>query len=201
MWYTVAKWESSREVRNALRKTPNDSRFAAARRTTLPKVYNYPMEKYFKIVADNRKARFDYSILESYKAGLVLTGNEVKSLRSGKVQLADSFARAENGEIWIYNMHISPYSTADQTKIDPIRRRKVLLEKREMMKLAAKAAEKGLTVVPLKVYFEGNWAKVELGLAKAKKKYEKRDKLRRKTVEREIEKAFRGENDAHKNRS
>ena len=158
------------------------------------------MEKYFKVVADNRKARFDYSILETYKAGLVLTGNEVKSLRSGKVQLADSFARAEGGEIWIYNMHISPYSTADQTKIDPIRRRKVLLEKREMVKLAAKAAEKGLTVVPLKVYFEGNWAKVELGLAKAKKKYEKRDKLRRKTVEREIEKAFRGKNDAHKNR-
>ena len=98
-------------------------------------------------------------------------------------------------------MHISPYSSADQTKIDPIRRRKVLLEKREMVKLAGKAAEKGLTVVPLKVYFEGNWAKVELGLAKAKKKYEKRDKLRRKTVEREIEKAFRGKNNARKDRT
>jgi SsrA-binding protein len=159
------------------------------------------MAKYFKIVAENRKARFDYSILESYKAGLVLTGNEVKSLRQGKVQLADSFARAERGEIWIYGMHISPYSSADQTKIDPIRRRKVLLEKREMVKLAGKAAEKGLTVVPLKVYFEGNWAKVELGLAKAKKKYEKRDKLRRKTVEREIEKAFRGKNNARKDRA
>ena len=150
------------------------------------------MAKYFKIVSENRKARFDYAILESYKAGLVLTGNEVKSLRQGKVQLADSFARAERGELWLYHMHISPYSTADQNKIDPIRPRKVLLEKRELVKLTGKAAEKGLTVVPLKVYFEGNWAKVELGLAKAKKKYEKRDKLRRKTVEREIEKAFRG---------
>jgi SsrA-binding protein len=159
------------------------------------------MAKYFKIVAENRKARFDYSILESYKAGLVLTGNEVKSLRQGKANLQDSFARAEQGEIWIYGMHVSPYSAADQNKIDPIRRRKVLLEKREMMKLASKVAEKGLTVVPLKVYFEGNWAKVELGLAKAKKKYEKRDKLRRKTAEREIERAFKGKNDAHKNRT
>jgi SsrA-binding protein len=157
------------------------------------------MAKYFKIVSENRKARFDYAIIESYKAGLVLTGNEVKSLRQGKVQLADSFARAERGELWLYHMHISPYSAADQNKIDPIRPRKVLLEKRELVKLTGKAAEKGLTVVPLKVYFEGNWAKVELGLAKAKKKYEKRDKLRRKTIEREIETAFRGKNNARKN--
>ncbi|MDD5594278.1 MAG: SsrA-binding protein SmpB [Candidatus Margulisbacteria bacterium] len=150
------------------------------------------MAKYFKIVAENRKARFDYTIIESYKAGLVLTGNEVKSLRQGKANLQDSFARAEQGELWIYGLHVSPYSAADQNKIDPLRRRKVLLEKRELVKLAGKAAEKGLTVVPLKVYFEGNWAKVELGLAKAKKKYEKRDKLRRQTAEREIERAFKG---------
>ncbi len=158
------------------------------------------MTKYFKIVAENRKARFDYSIIEDYKAGLVLTGNEVKSLRLGKANLQDSFARAEkNGEIWIYGMHISPYSSADQTKIDPIRRRKVLLEKHEMVKLASKVAEKGLTLVPLKVYFEGNWAKVDLGLAKAKKKFEKRDKLRRKTAEREIDRAFKGKTNARKN--
>ena len=153
----------------------------------------------FELVAENRKARFDYTILESYKAGLVLTGNEVKSLRQGKANLQDSFARAEKGELWIYNMHVSPYSTADQNKVDPLRRRKVLLEKRELMKLTAKAAEKGLTVVPLKVYFDCNWAKVDLGLAKAKKKYEKRDKLRRKSAEREIERAFKGKND-HKNK-
>ncbi len=112
--------------------------------------------------------------------------------------MRDSFARAEKGEIWIYGMHISPYSSADQTKIDPIRRRKVLLQKREMVKLASKAAEKGLTLVPLKVYFEGNWAKVDLGLAKAKKKFEKRDKLRRESAEREIERAFKGKTDARK---
>jgi SsrA-binding protein len=148
--------------------------------------------KYFKIAAENRKARFDYTIIESYKAGLVLTGNEVKSLRQGKANLQDSFARAERGELWLYNMHVSPYSAADQNKIDPLRKRKVLLEKRELVKLTGKAAEKGLTVVPLKVYFDGNWAKVELGLAKAKKKYEKREKLRRQTAEREIESAFKG---------
>ncbi len=157
------------------------------------------MAKYFKIAAENRKARFDYAVLEVYKAGLVLTGNEVKSLRQGKANLQDSFARAERGEIWIYGMHISPYSTADQAKIDPIRPRKVLLQKREMVKLASKAAEKGLTLVPLKVYFEGNWAKVDLALAKAKKKFEKRDKLRRKTAEREIDRAFKGKTDARKN--
>jgi len=156
--------------------------------------------KYFKIVAENRKARFDYAILESCKAGLVLTGNEVKSLRQGGVNLKDSFARAERGELWIYNMHVSPYSTAGQNKIDPLRKRKVLLEKRELVKLTGKAAEKGLTVVPLKVYFDGNWAKVELGLAKAKKKYEKRDKLRRQTAEREIESAFKGKIYGRKNR-
>jgi SsrA-binding protein len=157
------------------------------------------MAKYFKIVAENRKARFDYVILESYQAGLVLTGNEVKSLRQGKANLQDSFARAEQGELWIYNMHVSPYSSADQNKVDPLRKRKVLLEKRELVKLTSKAAEKGLTVVPLKVYFEGNWAKVELGLAKAKKKFEKRDKLRRKTAEREIERAFKGKTNDRKN--
>jgi SsrA-binding protein len=157
------------------------------------------MAKYFKIVAENRKARFDYSILETYKAGLVLTGNEVKSLRQGKAQLQDSFARAERGELWLYHLHISPYSTADRNKIDPLRPRKVLLQKRELVKLTGKAAEKGLTVVPLKVYFEGNWAKVELALAKAKKKYEKRDKLRRQTAEREIERAFKGKANVRKN--
>lgn len=150
------------------------------------------MAKYYKVAAENRKARFDYNIIEVYKAGLVLTGNEVKSLRQGKINLADSFARAEKGELWLYNVHISPYSSADQNKIDPLRRRKVLLEKRELVKLTGKAAEKGLTVVPLKVYFDSNWAKVDLALAKAKKKYEKREKLRRQTAEREIERVFKG---------
>lgn len=150
------------------------------------------MSKYFKIAAENRKARFDYQIIEVFKAGLILQGNEVKSIRLGNANLKDSFARADKGEIWLYNMHISPYSAADQNKIDPLRKRQLLLNKRELVKLSSKAAEKGLTLVPLKVYFDGNWAKVDLALAKAKKKYEKRDTLRRREAEREIASAFKG---------
>jgi SsrA-binding protein len=146
---------------------------------------------YFKLVAENRKARFDYNIIEVYKAGLVLTGNEVKSIRQGHINLQDSFGRVERSEIWLYNIHITPYSTADQRKIDPLRRRKVLLQKGELLKLVGKVAEKGLTLIPLKVYFEGNWAKIDLALGKAKKKYEKREKIRRRTAEREIESAFK----------
>ncbi|HVN66995.1 MAG TPA: SsrA-binding protein SmpB, partial [Candidatus Sulfotelmatobacter sp.] len=142
------------------------------------------MATYYKVAAENRKARFEYTISEVYKAGLVLTGNEVKSLRLGRLNLQDSFGRVENGEVWLYNVHITPYSAADQRKLDPLRRRKVLLQKRELLKLVGKVAEKGLTLVPLKVYFEGNWAKVDLGLAKSKKKYEKRELLKRRTAER-----------------
>ncbi len=148
------------------------------------------MAKYFKVIAENRKARFDYNILETYKAGLILEGFEVKSLRLGRVNLKDSFGRVENDEIWIYGMHISPYQRAD---IKPTRPRKTLLNKRELVKLVSKVAEKGLTLVPLKVFFDGNWAKVELGLAKAKRKYEKRETIRRKEAKKEIEKGFKGE--------
>jgi len=144
---------------------------------------------YYKVAAENRKARFDFNILEVYKAGLILTGNEVKSIRLGRINLMDSFARVEREEVWIYGMHITPYGS---TKVDPLRPRKVLLNKRELVKLTGKVAEKGLTLIPLKVYFEGNWAKVDLALAKSKKKYEKREKLRRREVEREIEGAFKG---------
>ena len=150
------------------------------------------MKKFYKVAAENRKAHFDYTIIEVYKAGLILTGNEVKSVRLGQLNLKDSFGRVERGEIWLYNIHISPYSSADQNKVDPLRRRKILLNRSELVKLTGKVAEKGLTLVPLKVYFDGNWAKVDLGLAKAKRKYEKRDKLRRQTAEREIERAFKG---------
>jgi len=147
--------------------------------------------KYYKIVAENRKARFDYHILETYKAGLVLTGNEVKSIRLGKVNLKDSFGRIERGAIWIFGMHISPYSAA---KADPLRPRKLLLTGRETLKLIGKVSEKGLTLIPLKIFFEGNWAKVDLALAKAKRKYEKRETLRLRTVKREIETAIKGKN-------
>jgi len=145
--------------------------------------------KYFKLVAENRKARFDYNLLETFKAGLILTGNEVKSVRLGRVNLKDSFGRAERGEVWIFGMHVSPYGSA---KVDPLRPRKVLLNKRESLKLIGKVSEKGLTIVPLKIYFEGNWAKVDLSLAKAKRKYEKREALRLRAVQREINQAVKG---------
>jgi SsrA-binding protein len=150
------------------------------------------MAKYHKVIAENRKAHFDYIILETYKAGLILEGAEVKSIRLGRVNLKDSFGRVDKNEVWIYGMHISPYPTADKRKLDPIRPRKVLLNKKESLKLIGKVSEKGLTLVPLKIFFDGNWAKVELGLAKAKKKYEKREAIRRKEAKREIEKAFKG---------
>ncbi|MFH1347580.1 MAG: SsrA-binding protein SmpB [Candidatus Margulisiibacteriota bacterium] len=160
------------------------------------------MAKYFKVIADNRKARFDFNILETYKAGLILEGSEVKSIRSGKVNLKESFGRIERAvpagrqeEVWIYGMHISPFKGA---KLDPIRPRKVLLKKKELVKLIGKVSEKGLTLVPLKIYFDGNWAKVELGLAKAKKKYEKRETLRTREVKREIAQAFKGKIHGHK---
>ena len=151
---------------------------------------------YYKVAAENRKARFDFSILDTFKAGLVLTGSEVKSVRLGRANLKDSFARADKGEIWIHGMHISPYGAS---KLDPLRRRKVLLNKREGLKLIGKASEKGLTIVPLKLFFEGNWAKVELALAKAKKVYQKRETLRLKSVKREIESAFKGKVHDRKN--
>ena len=147
---------------------------------------------YYKVIAENRKARFDYNIIETYKVGLVLQGSEVKSIRLGRVNLKESFGRVEKNEVFIYGMHISPYKTADKSKIDPVRPRKILISKRELLKLIGKVSEKGLTLVPLKIFFEGNWAKLELGLAKAKRKYEKRETLRRKEAKREIEKALKG---------
>ena len=148
------------------------------------------MAKYYKPIAENRKARFDYNILETFKAGLVLNGSEVKSIRLGRVNLKDSFGRVDKGEVWIYGMHISPYQKEE--RLSPTRPRKILLKKKELVKLTGKVAERGLTLVPLKLFFDGNWAKIELGLAKAKRKYEKREALRRKEVKREIEKAFKG---------
>lgn len=150
------------------------------------------MAKYFKVIADNRKARFDFNILETYKAGLALEGAEVKSIRQGKVNLKESFGRVLKEEIWIFGMHISPYKAADQNKLDPVRPRKVLLTKRELVKLIGKVSEKGLTLVPLKIFLDGNWIKIDLGLAQAKKKYEKRETIRGREAKREIEKALKG---------
>jgi len=145
-----------------------------------------------KVVTDNRKARHDYFVEETYEAGIVLAGTEVKSLRAGKANLRDAYARIENGEMMLYNMHISPYEQGNRFNRDPIRPRKLLLHRAEINRLWSKVREKGLTLIPLKVYFNARGrAKVEIGLAKGKKLYDKRDDIAARDARREVEKAFR----------
>ncbi|SMB91627.1 SsrA-binding protein [Thermanaeromonas toyohensis ToBE] len=150
------------------------------------------MGRDIKVVAENRKARHDYFIEETLEAGIVLTGTEVKSLRSGKANIRDSFARVENGEVFLYDMHISPYEQGNRFNHEPKRPRKLLLHKHEIRRLIGKTREKGYTLIPLKVYFttQGR-AKVELALAKGKKLYDKREAIRERDAKREIERAFR----------
>ncbi|MDD2498390.1 MAG: SsrA-binding protein SmpB [Desulfitobacteriaceae bacterium] len=144
-----------------------------------------------KIVTDNRKARHEFFIVETYEAGMALQGTEVKSLRAGKANLQDAFARVENGEIYLYNMHISPYEQGNRFNHDPKRTRKLLMHKYEINKLFGKVREKGLTLVPLKVYFSRGRAKVELALAQGKKLYDKRDAQAEKDAKREMAKQFK----------
>jgi len=147
-----------------------------------------------KIIAENRKARHDYFIEETYEAGIALTGTEVKSLRAGRANLKDSYAGVENGEMYLFNMHISPYEHGNRFNVDPVRARKLLLHKSEINRLFGKAKQQGLTLVPLKVYFKRGRAKVELALAKGKKIYDKREAMAEKDARREIERAVRGKN-------
>jgi SsrA-binding protein len=150
------------------------------------------MRKEKKYVVINRKAKHDYFILETYEAGIALTGTEVKSLRQGKVSIVDSYADIENGELWLYDLHISPYEKGNIYNHDPKRPRKLLLHKDEIMHLIGKIKEKGLTLIPLSIYFnERGWAKVELGLAKGKKIYDKRRELAEKAEKRELERAYK----------
>lgn len=144
-----------------------------------------------KAVATNRRAHHEYFILETYEAGLALTGTEVKSLRQGKANLNDAFARVDNGECILYEMHISPYEFGNRFNPDPKRPRKLLLHKREILKLHSEIKEKGLTLIPLKIYFVRGIAKVELGLAKGKKLYDKRDDLAKKEADRKIDRAMK----------
>ncbi|MEE8574632.1 MAG: SsrA-binding protein SmpB [Thermodesulfobacteriota bacterium] len=145
-----------------------------------------------KIVCQNRKAYHDYFIEETYEAGMVLEGCEVKSLRDGRASLKESFARVRGEEVFLCNMHITPYKQGDTfTQPDPTRTRKLLLNKREIKKLIGKTKEKGYTLIPTKVYFKRGKAKVALGLGKGKKHYDKRDTLKKKTVEREVAKEFK----------
>ncbi|MBP6672014.1 MAG: SsrA-binding protein SmpB [Bacteroidetes bacterium] len=146
------------------------------------------MEKHSeeRATVSNRRARFEYEILDSYEAGIVLKGSEVKSLRVGKANLQDSYALVKNGEVWLMNLHISPYEQANQFNHDPVRTRKLLLTKAEISKLSTKSNEKGLTLVPLKLYFKKGIVKVELGVAKGKKLHDKRESIKERDVEREM---------------
>ena len=144
-----------------------------------------------KVVATNRKARHDYHIEENYEAGIVLTGTEVKSIRGSKVNLKDSYARVDNGEIFLYNMHVSPYEPGNRYNHDPLRIRKLLMHKMEINRLAGKIKEKGYAIVPLKLYFKRGRVKVELGLARGKKLYDKRRDIAERDSKREVERAFR----------
>lgn len=144
-----------------------------------------------KLVANNKKAYHDYFIEEKYEAGLVLHGTEVKSLRMGKCSIKEAFIRIENGEVFIYGMHISPYEKGNIFNKDPLRVRKLLLHKSQIQKLIGNSAEKGYTIVPLQIYFSNGRAKIEIGLAKGKKLYDKRQDIAKKDQKREAEKELK----------
>lgn len=144
-----------------------------------------------KVITENRQARHEYFIKETYEAGLVLTGTEVKSIRNGRVNLKDSFVRIDNGEAFVHQMHISPYEQGNRFNHDPLRERKLLLHKGEINKLFGVTREKGLSLIPLKLYFLKGRVKMELALAQGKKLHDKRATIAEKTAKREMEKAFR----------
>jgi len=142
-----------------------------------------------RVIARNKKALHEYDVLERFEAGLVLSGPEVKSLRAGKASLAGSFARIDGGEIWLHDMHISPYDPAARWNLDPVRPRKLLLKSREIRRLAGGVTEKGLTLVPLDLYFRCGYAKLTLALARGRRLHDRREALKRRAAAREIERA------------
>jgi SsrA-binding protein len=146
-----------------------------------------------KIITVNKRARFDYHISETLEAGLALQGTEVKSLREGRVNLQDAYADVQEGEVFLLHAHINQYEPGNRFNHDPERPRKLLLHKREIKRLIGKTQEKGLTLIPTRMYFTHGKAKVELGLAKGKKQYDKREDLKRRTAQRDIARAMRGE--------
>ncbi|MBW2039906.1 MAG: SsrA-binding protein SmpB [Deltaproteobacteria bacterium] len=146
--------------------------------------------KGIKLVAQNRKARHDYFIEASYEAGIVLKGTEVKALREGKVNIKDGYAKIKDGEAFLLDVHISPYAFGNRFNQDPLRPRKLLLHKKEIHRLRGKVKEKGFSLIPLNIYFSHGRAKVEVALAKGKKLYDKRETLKRKDMEREVERSY-----------
>ena len=151
-------------------------------------------EKAQKLVAENRKALHDYHILETFEAGVVLQGTEVKSIREGRVNLRDSFARVEAGEVFVYNIHISPYSNRGYADHEPTRRRKLLLHRQEIRKLIGKTVERGMTLVPLRLYFKGGKVKLAISLARGKQAHDKREAIRKREVDRETRAAVKQRN-------
>ncbi len=147
-----------------------------------------------KTIADNRKARHDYFILESYEAGIELTGTEVKSIRDGGLNLKDSWIAIENGEAFIKHMHISPYEKGNIFNKDPLRERKLLMHKREIMKLLGQVKQGGLTLIPISVYFKGSRVKIQVGLCKGKKLHDKRDSMAERDAKRTIDRAMKERN-------
>jgi SsrA-binding protein len=144
-----------------------------------------------KILADNRKAHHDYHLIETFEAGVALLGTEVKSIREGGVNLRDSFARIEGGEVWIYNVHIRAYSNRGYSDHEPTRKRKLLLHRREIRKLIGKTVEKGMTLVPTRMYFKNGRIKIAVSLAKGKKAHDKRETIKRRETERETRAAVK----------
>lgn len=143
-------------------------------------------------VITNRRARHDYLVLDTWEAGIVLVGSEVKSIREGKANLQEAFARVEDGEVWLYGMHVLPYPFS-RVNPDPVRRRKLLLHAKEIVELARGTEERGVTIVPLRVYFKEGRAKVEIGLARGKRQYDKRQAIAARDARREAERALKGE--------
>jgi SsrA-binding protein len=144
-----------------------------------------------KLVAENRKARHDYHVLDTWEAGVALLGTEVKAIREGRVNLRDSYARVDNGEVWMQNVHISPYSHRGSANHSELRQRKLLLHRDEIRKMVGKVAEKGLTLVPLDMYFKDGRVKITLALAKGKQEHDKRETIRRREVDRETRAAVK----------
>jgi SsrA-binding protein len=144
-----------------------------------------------KVIARNRKAFHEYHVVESYDAGVVLTGPEVKSIRQNRVSLNEAFARVDGGEAWLYDMHVSPYEPASRTNVDPVRPRKLLLHRRELRRLIGATREKGMTLVPLEIFLQRGFVKVSIGLARGKKLHDKREDAKLRDAQREIQRALR----------
>lgn len=146
------------------------------------------------VVAQNKKAHYDYEIIETFEAGIVLTGTEIKSIRRARINIRDGFARVRNGEVWLSNVHISPFDEGNIWNVDPTRSRKLLLHKKQINKIAAEISQSGMSFIPLRVYIKDGFAKVLMGLAKGKKNYDKRETIKRKEQNRDIAKQLKAFN-------